>query len=111
LKNFKLICIGIIVIPLFLIQLSYAWESKIIYYNNEGKLVYLVDAEGNSIPDFSHAGYKGGGVPIPDIPVVKTISPIEGDNTTHIQNALFEIGLMPKDSDGFRGALLLTAGK
>lgn len=109
--NYKLTCITIIITSLLFIQLSHAWESKIVYYKNDGKLVYISDAEGNRIPDFSHAGYKGGGVPIPDIPVVKTIFPIEGDNTSHIQNALFEIGLMPKGSDGFRGALLLTAGR
>jgi hypothetical protein len=109
--NNQLTCISIIIISFFFIRLSYAWESKIVYYDTNGKLVYLSDAKGNRILDFSHAGYKGGGVLIPDIPVVKTISPIEGDNTAHIQNALFEIGFMPKDSEGFRGALLLTAGK
>jgi len=109
--NYKLTCITIIITSLLFIQLSHAWESKIIYRDNSGNLVYVSDAEGNRIPDFSHAGYQGGGVPIPDIPVVKTISPIEGDNTTHIQNALFEMSFLPKDSDGFRGALLLTAGK
>ena len=109
--NNKLTFLCIIIISLLFIKISHAWESKIVYHDNNGKLVYISDAEGNRIPDFSHAGYKGGGVPIPDIPVVKTISPIEGDNTSHIQNALFEVGLMPKDSNGFRGALLLTAGK
>ncbi len=108
-KNFKLICV--VVIALLFVQSAFAWESKIVHYDTSGKLVYVSDENGNRIPDFSHAGYKGGGVPIPDIPVVKTIAPIEGDNTIHIKNALFEIGLMPKDSDGFRGALLLTAGK
>ncbi len=104
----------ILLVTLFLlsyVQKIYSWESKIVFYGINGKLLYIKDEEGNRIPDFSHAGYKGGGVPIPDITVVKTISPIEGDNTMHIQNALFEIGLTPKGSDGFRGALLLTAGK
>jgi hypothetical protein len=109
--NSKLIGIGTVIITILFVQLSHAWESKIIYRDNNGKLVYISDSEGNRIPDFSHAGYKGGGVPIPDIPIVKTISAIEGDNTTHIQNALFEMSFLPKDSDGFRGALLLTAGK
>jgi len=87
-----------------------AWESQIVAFK-EGRLVYKADAEGNRIPDFSHAGYQGGGVPLPRIPVVKSISPVAGDNTAHIQNALFEVGLLPRDAAGFRGALQLSAGK
>lgn len=105
----KLILTGTVLVSFLFVQFIFAWESKIVRYEN-GKLVYVTDAEGNRIPDFSHAGYKGGSVPIPDVPVVKTISPIEGDNTMHIQNALFEVSFMPKNLDGFRGALLLTAG-
>ncbi len=90
---------------------SYSWESKIVYYNEQGKLTYVSDAEGNRIPDFSYAGYQNSEKPIPEVPVVKTLSPVQGDNTASIQNALFEIGLRAKDENGFRGALLLTAGK
>lgn len=86
------------------------WQSSIVYYDSTGKLVYVADSEGNRIPDFSYAGYKGGGVAIPDIPVVHTISPIAGDNTLHIQQAIDLVGAMPINQDGFRGALLLTAG-
>jgi hypothetical protein len=87
-----------------------SWQSSIVYYGPEDTLVYKVDGEGNRIPDFSYAGYRNCEVPIPDIPVVKTISPIEGDNTSHIQSALLEVGLMARNEDGFRGALLLSAG-
>lgn len=96
---------------LILAALVQAWESHIIYYDQTGKLKYTVDKNGNRIPDFSHAGYKSGGVDIPDVPVVKTISPIAGDNTLHIQNALYELGFLPKDENGIRGALLLSAGE
>ena len=91
-------------------SLLMAWESKIVHYDDNNRLIYSVDDEGNRIPDFSHAGYAAGGVPIPDVPVVKTISPIEGDNTQHIQNAFFELSFYPKDAHGFRGALLLAPG-
>ncbi|GAB4335637.1 MAG: hypothetical protein Kow0037_15830 [Calditrichia bacterium] len=87
------------------------WQSQIVYEGAGGKLVYVRDAEGNAIPDFSYAGYKNGEEPIPEVPVVKTISPVSGDNTQHIQDALFEVALMPPDSNGIRGALLLTAGE
>ncbi|UCH63885.1 MAG: T9SS type A sorting domain-containing protein [Fidelibacterota bacterium] len=87
-----------------------SWESEIIYYGAEDRLVYETDEEGNRIPDFSYAGYRNGNIPIPDIPVVETISPIEGDNTSHIQSALFKVGQLPRNENGFRGALLLSAG-
>lgn len=88
-----------------------SWQSQIVYYGTNNKLVYESDSLGNKIPDFSYAGYKNGGVPIPDVPVVNTISPITGDNTSHIENALIQVALMPPDSNGIRGALLLTAGE
>ena len=105
----KHIVLGIILM-LFCTRL-FAWESKIVYRSNEGKLIYVADSIGNRIPDFSHAGYKNSEDPIPSVPVVKTLVPIEGDNTVQIQNALFEIGLMTPDSNGYRGALLLKAGE
>ena len=60
------------------------WQSKIVYFDSENKLTYVRDDEGNTIPDFSYAGYKNGNDSIPFVPVVKTISPVEGDNTNHI---------------------------
>ena len=104
-----MICFGAAYVSLLTAQSN--WQSQIIYQDGGGHLVYVRDAEGNQIPDFSYAGYKNSEVPIPDVPVVKTISPLTGDNTAHIQNALFEVTLMPKDSTGFRGALLLSAGE
>lgn len=87
-----------------------SWQSALLQIDNDGNLQYLRDADGNQIPDFSYAGYKNSNAAIPDVPVVKTLSPIAGDNTTHIQTALNEVGNLPVDSAGFRGALLLTAG-
>jgi len=87
-----------------------AWQSQILYYGSDSNLVYIPDSEGNRIPDFSYAGYKGGLEPIPDIPVVKTLSPISGDNTTRIMNALSQVYNMPIDENGFHGALLLEPG-
>ncbi len=86
------------------------WQSSIVYFGSDDKLVYVRDSLGNSIPDFSYAGYKNSNDTIPFIPVVKTISPIAGDNTTHINNALIDVAFNPVGPDGFRGALLLTAG-
>ncbi|WP_079910868.1 hypothetical protein [Paenibacillus sp. 32352] len=82
-----------------------AWVT----YGPDGKLVYKKDESGNRIMDFSTAGYMGGGVAIPEVPVVKTIQPSGGDDTTAIQNAINEVSAMPL-KDGFRGALLLGPG-
>jgi hypothetical protein len=43
-----------------------AWESAWVKTVN-GRLTYPADAEGNSIPDFSNAGYDGGNSPIPTV--------------------------------------------
>jgi hypothetical protein len=37
-------------------------QSKWVYPDAKGRLQYTADARGNRIMDFSHAGYKGGGV-------------------------------------------------
>ena len=61
------------------------------YPDANGRLQYAADARGNRIMDFSHAGYKGGGVRIPDVRVARTVRPAAGDNTTHIQAAIDEV--------------------
>jgi hypothetical protein len=86
------------------------WQSSMVYYGSDNKLVYERDSFRNCIPDFSYAGYKNSNDTIPYVPVVKTISPVAGDNTNHINNALIEVAFNPINEDGFRGALLLTAG-
>ncbi|KAA3614655.1 MAG: T9SS C-terminal target domain-containing protein [Calditrichaeota bacterium] len=100
----------LLIVLLFEVYAQSGWQSDIVYFDEGEKLVYIKDSEGNRIPDFSYAGYRNGEQPIPEIPVVKTIQPIDGDNTIHIENALFEVALNPKDENGFRGALLLEAG-
>ena len=81
-----------------------------------GKLSYgLYASEGQSnaahlLPDFSFAGYEGGGVAIPDIPTAVTVNPQPGDDYAAIQAALDAVAAMTPDVNGFRGAVLLTAG-
>lgn len=87
-----------------------SWQSTLLTVNADQSLVYHVDEHGFQLPDFSHAGYKGGGIALPEVPVVKEISPVEGDNTKHIQDAIDFVGSQPKNAEGIRGALLLTAG-
>lgn len=76
----------------------------------DGRLVYTPDARGDTIPDFSYAGYHGGGVRPPDVDVVLAVDPIPGDATSMLQAALDDLSSRPVGPDGFRGALLITAG-
>ena len=75
-----------------------------------GNLIYTPDEQGNTIPDFSHAGYGGGGVAIPSVPVKETIWPVAGDNTANVQAAIDKVSALPLDDSGFRGAVLLRMG-
>lgn len=89
---------------------THAWESAKVRYDSNGRLFYPADANGNRIPDYSHAGYKGGGVPLPVVPVVVTIAPVSGDDTANIQAAIDQVGALPVQSNGYRGTVRLTAG-
>lgn len=90
------------------------WQSSLVRVGADGMLTYSQDPDsGMKIPDFSWAGYRNGERPIPtgtDVPVVKRIGPVSGDNTAHLQAALEEVGAMPLQDNGFRGALLLEPG-
>ena len=81
-----------------------------VYPGPDGKLVYVPDEQGNTIPDFSYAGYGGGGLPIPTVPVKETVWPVVGDNTANIQAAIDKVSALPLDKFGFRGAVLIKMG-
>jgi len=88
---------------------SSAGKSEWVYINSKGSLEYKKTEKGDRIMDFSHAGYMGGGVAIPEVPVKKTINPSGADDTDAIQRAIDEISSMPL-SGKFRGAVLLAPG-
>ena len=98
------------IILLFCIQNSKAQTSTLVAIGSNGKLVYTPDSKGNIIPDFSGVGYRNSEYPIPTVGVVKTISPVVGDNLANIQTAINEVSTYPLDSNGFRGTILFTAG-
>lgn len=85
-------------------QSEWVWEGE------NGRLAYQHTESGDRIPDFSHAGYRGGGVAIPDVPAVLTLEPADGDDTQRLQAAIEEVASRPLGADGFRGAILLKAG-
>ena len=84
--------------------------TSLVYPGTGGKLVYVADSLGNTIPDFSHAGYQGGGVPIPYVAIKETVWPKLGDNADLIQAAIDRVSALPLDASGFRGAVLLKMG-
>lgn len=85
-------------------------RSAWVYPNKKGQLVYKTTAAGDRIMDFSYAGYKGGGVALPDVPVKKKISPSGGaDDTQLVQAAIDEVAAFPLQN-GFRGTVLLSPG-
>jgi hypothetical protein len=104
-------------------------EQASVKLGENGKLEYIADARENMIPDFSRAGYMGGGVKIPDLPVRITLEPRpgmnmalemynpddppdagEGDDFPRIQAAIDKVSAMPLDKNGLRGAVLLKKG-
>lgn len=90
---------------------SPAWQSAFVKANKDGSLKYIPDEKGNIIPDFSQVGYYRGDKKIPDIAVVKTISPApDGSSETIIQAAIDEVSKKKADVSGFKGAILLKKG-
>lgn len=78
--------------------------------DSNGRLAYTADTDGNRIIDFSHAGYAGGGVAIPDVPPRVVLGPRAGQDRERIQAALDLVAALPPDAAGFRGAVQLEPG-
>jgi len=84
--------------------------TSMVYPGIDGKLVYVPDEHGNVIPDYSYAGYGGGGIALPYVQVRETVWPVEGDNAGNIQEAINRVSKLPLDANGFRGAVLIKKG-
>jgi hypothetical protein len=89
-----------------------AADSQWVRTGITGRLIYVPDAEGDRILDFSSVGYRGRGVElIPDnVPTVAIVAPMAGDDTANIQGAIDAVSALPI-VDGFRGTVLLSAGE
>jgi hypothetical protein len=85
-------------------------QSEWVHPGPDGKLVYKTTPAGDRILDFSHAGYRGGGVALPEVPVRRTVKPSGGaDDAAVIQAAIDEVSALPLRG-GLRGAVLLAPG-
>src|ERR1051326_1266391 len=72
--------------------------STWVFPGPSGRLLYQPDSLGNRIVDASGVGYNGGIVPLPasnTVPVKATVSPVGGDNTVNIQNAINQVSALP----------------
>lgn len=105
-KNYFLIFLVIVILQ----GNSHAQTSSLVSIGTNGRLVYTADAKGNVVPDFSAVGYMNSEAPIPTVGVVLSVNPVVGDNLANIQNAINQVAAMPLDANGFRGAILFTAG-
>jgi hypothetical protein len=84
--------------------------SQWVYPDAGGKLAYQTTPDGDHIMDFSQAGYMGGGVALPVVPVIETVKPTgSGGDAAAIQAAVDAVSALPL-VDGFRGAVLLSPG-
>ena len=90
------------------ISLPAQGTSKWVSLGKNRRLHYTADARGNRIIDFSHAGYKGGGVALPNVPVARRLQPSGGDDTAQIQAAIDEVSRLPQNAQGHRGAVQLA---
>lgn len=84
-------------------------SSQWVHLDRTGKLVYRHMERGDTILDFSYAGYMGGGVALPAFPVKATVAPSGADDSAAIQAAIDQVSNLPL-SHGVRGAVLLKAG-
>jgi hypothetical protein len=87
-----------------------AYTSKYMVVTDQGKINYVPDPLGNTIPDFSNVGCFRGRRIMPDVKIVKTITATGDNSEAVIQAAIDELSEMPLDKNGFRGTLLLKKG-
>ena len=73
------------------------------------ELHYATTAKGDRICDFSYAGYRAGGVALPEVPEKAKVTPTAGDCSDKIQAAIDSVSSMPLVND-FRGAVVLAPG-
>jgi len=92
-------------------------NSAWVYPSATGNLLYQLDERGQRITDFSHCGYRGGTVPLPDVTALIPqsrwvhVSPADGDDKDRIQAAINTVSAKTPDANGWRGVVFLNAGE
>lgn len=96
-------------------------HAPLVAQGDDGRLHYGLYRERgaararNIVPDFSRAGYRGGGVRLPSrssIPVREVLAPTSGgDDYPRVQAAIDRVAALPADRRGLRGVVLLRRGR
>lgn len=81
-----------------------------VHITENKELVYKPYDNGDRVPDFSYCGYRQSEAPIPWVDAKVYVPLVSGDATAVIQKALDYVASLPKDADGFRGAVQLAPG-
>jgi len=99
--------------------------APLVFPGGDGSLVYRpFSVKGDRILDWSYCGYEKSEIPIPDIPVVETLHPVDGrttarmnmrfpagpDDRKRIQSALDRVEGMDNSEQGPKGTVLLKRG-
>lgn len=93
------------------VSLAFTSAQPSVRPDDNGKLNYAQDEQGNAIPDFSYCGYDMASSDIPQVTVRVVVKPADGDDGERIQTAIDYVADLPKDSDGYRGAVGLAPGE
>lgn len=104
---------AIVLALLFNCGMCQAQSANLVDFGPNGKLIYHpYTLQGETVLDFSHCGYEGGGVALPKVPVKITLAPQLGskDDLPRLQDAVDWLSRLPLDAAGFHGALLLKHG-
>lgn len=94
---------------LFAAALPIAAQVAPVAIGPSGRLLYHPLETGDRVMDFSYAGYHGGGVALPQVPLQRTVAPSGRDDSAAIQAALDAVAALPA-IDGLRGAVVLAPG-
>lgn len=107
--NKKYLVLALLFAP-FCVAAQQKWQSRFIKMNADSSLIYIPDATGNIIPDFSKVGYHRNDLKIPFVKVVTELSATGDHDQEKIQKAIDELSALPADAGGVRGAILLKKG-
>ena len=86
-------------------------ESQWVYPGESQRLLYAATPMGDRVPDFSTVGYEYGRADLPHLMPAEFVEPGIGDDTNRIQDAIDRVSRLPINDDGFRGAVVLSAGE
>src|SRR5215467_10147532 len=71
--------------------------SQWVFVGDDGRLLYQALPKGDTIMDFSTAGYRSGGVALPNVPVAASVDPSGAGDSDAIQAAIDAVSALDPD--------------